>query len=76
MQLRHAPTNPIAAEEARRLGERDDGPLPLDDTVTFDAAAATLTAALGAKVEGHYHATDDGQWLNTRTGEVSATLPD
>ena len=75
LAARHAPANPIAAEEARRMGERPDEPIPPDPSVTFVQAEATMSAALGATVKGRYHRTADDQWLDTATGEVTTHMP-
>lgn len=42
---RTAPANPVAADEARRMGEREDAALPDDPDLTHAQAVENLRAA-------------------------------
>lgn len=65
----------MAADEARRLGERDDDAhLPSDPTLTHDQAVVNLLAGLPGSQAYTRHRTDDGRWVDPRTGIVSDTF--
>jgi hypothetical protein len=76
---RHARPNPVADDEARRLGEPltfdadERERLKSDPSLTHDAALANLREGLGEHFDGDAETrirTDDGRWLDPRTGQV------
>lgn len=61
----------MAEEEARRLGEKPDAELPSDQELTLEQAEANVREALPIHSGVTYVQTETGEWLNTRTGEVT-----
>jgi len=63
------PPNPVAADEARMLGEREEPP------ATVDEAAATLAAVLPVVSRETWMQQPDGTWLCRETGCVEDHCP-
>jgi hypothetical protein len=73
---RTASPNPVADDEARRLGERpsDRELLKSDPDLTLERALANLCAGLPVKDVTTRLRTDDGRFLDPATGMVTDTV--
>jgi len=66
--------NPIAADEARRLGERVD-PETAAEPVTMGEAIAALSAVLPVASVEEWVQQPDGSWWCRQTGETAQDCP-
>lgn len=69
--------NPVADDEARRLGEKPDAELlaPASEPVPIGTAEKVLAAALPVASSTHWSQMSNGDWVEHETGLIQHEPP-